>query len=84
MAQILLLLQRGNRSGGFYLGLEEMPGGREYRVLLAVGNPPQRDFLLQIMEVFNRLDLGVNRAYCLTISNGISSVLPRDILCQQA
>jgi glutamate dehydrogenase len=71
VAQIMLLLQRGNRSGGFYLGLEEMPGGREYRVLLAVGNPPQRDFLLQIMEVFNRLELGVGRAYCLTISNGI-------------
>jgi glutamate dehydrogenase len=71
VAQIMLLLQRGNRNGGFYLGLEEMPGGREYRVLFAVGNPPQRDFLLQIMEVFNRLDLGVGRAYCLTISNGI-------------
>lgn len=71
VAQILLLLQRGNRCGGFHLGLEEMPGSREYRVLLAVGNPPQKDFLLQIMEVFNRLELGVNRAYCLTISNGI-------------
>lgn len=71
VAQILQLFQRGNRSGGFYLGLEEMPGGGEYRVLLAVGNPPQRDFLLQIMEVYNRLDLGVNRAYCLTISNGV-------------
>ncbi len=71
VAQILLLLQRGNRSGGLYFGLESMPGGEEYRVLLAVGNPPQRDFLQQIMEIFNRLDLGVGRAYCLTISNGI-------------
>lgn len=71
VAQLLQLLQRGNRSGGFYLGLEPMPGGKEYRVLLAVGNPPQKDFLLQVMEIFNRLDLGVNRAYCLTISNGV-------------
>jgi len=71
VAQILLLLQRGNRNNGFYLGLEVMPGGGEYRVLLAVGNPPQRDFLLQIMEVFNRLGFGVGRAYCLIISNGI-------------
>ena len=71
VAQILLLLQRGNQNNGFYLGLEEMPGGGEYRVLFAVGNPPQRDFLLQVMEVFNRLNLGVGRAYCLTISNGI-------------
>jgi len=71
VAQIMLLLQRGNRNNGFYLGLEEMPGGGEYRVLFAVGNPPQRDFLLQVMEVFNRLQLAVGRAYCLTISNGI-------------
>jgi glutamate dehydrogenase len=71
VAQILLLLQRGNQSGGFYLGVEEMKDEREARILFAVGNPPQRDFLLQVMEVFNRLDLGVNRAYCLTISNGI-------------
>ena len=70
VAQILNLLQRGNRNNGFYLGLEEMHGG-EYRLLFAVGNPPQRDFLLQIMEVFNRLELAVGRAYCLTISNGI-------------
>ena len=47
VAQVLQLLQRGNRSSGFYLGLEPMPGGKEYRVLLAVGNPPQKDFLLQ-------------------------------------
>jgi glutamate dehydrogenase len=71
VAQILLLLQRGNRNNGFYLGLEEMPGGGEYRLLFAVGNPPQRDFLLQVMEVFKRLQLAVGRAYCLTISNGI-------------
>ncbi|HZV80530.1 MAG TPA: amino acid dehydrogenase, partial [Geobacteraceae bacterium] len=70
VAQILLLFQRGNRNNGFYLGVEEMPGG-EYRVLFAVGNPPQQDFLLQVMEVFNRLDLAVGRAYCLTVSNGI-------------
>jgi glutamate dehydrogenase len=71
VAQILLLWQRGNNSGGLYLGVEEMPNHKESRVLFAVGNPPQRDFLLQIMEVYNRLDLGVNRAYCLTISNGV-------------
>lgn len=71
VAQILLLFQRGNQNNGFYLGLEEMPGGGEYRLLFAVGNPPQRDFLLQLMEIFNRLELGVGRAYCLTISNGI-------------
>ncbi len=71
VAQIMSLFQRGNRNNGFYLGLEEMPGGDEYRLLFAVGNPPQHDFLLQVMEIFNRLELGVGRAYCLTVSNGI-------------
>jgi glutamate dehydrogenase len=70
VAQLLRLFQKGNRSGGFHLGFDEMPGGLEYRVLFAVGNPPQKDFLLQVMEIFNRLDLGVNRAYCLTVNNG--------------
>jgi glutamate dehydrogenase len=70
VAQILWLYQQGNRQGGIYLDVEES----EYaatRVMFAVGNPPQKDFLVQIMEVFNRLNLGVNRAYCLTISNGV-------------
>ena len=71
VARILLLLQCGNRSGGLYFGVEETPAEGETRILFAVGNPPPHDFLLQVMEVFNRLALGVNRAYCLTISNGI-------------
>jgi len=70
VAQILQLYQRSNQGGGLYLGVE-MASGNEWRVLFAVGNPPQQDFLFQIMEVFNRLSLGVNRAYCLTISNGV-------------
>jgi glutamate dehydrogenase len=71
IAQVLNLFQKGNQSGGLYLDMESLDDGRESRVHFAVGNPPQKDFLLQIMEVFNRLDLGVNRAYCLTISNGV-------------
>ncbi|BBA70071.1 NAD-glutamate dehydrogenase domain-containing protein [Geobacter sulfurreducens] len=74
VAQVLRLHQEGNRCGGLYLDVEEMENGtagNESRVFFAVGNPPQKDFLLQVMEVFNRLELGVNRAYCLTISNGI-------------
>ena len=70
VAQVLNLLQMAGRSGGTYLFLERAPQPGESRVHFAVGNPPQKEFLLQLMEVFNRLDLGVNRAYCLTISNG--------------
>jgi glutamate dehydrogenase len=71
IAQVLNIFQKGNQSGGLYLDMEVLDEGRESRVHFAVGNPPQKDFLLQIMEVFNRLDIGVNRAYCLTISNGV-------------
>ncbi len=71
VAQVLNLYQKGSHAGGLHLDVEEMEGGRESRIHFAVGNPPQHDFLLQVMEVFNRLDLGVNRAYCLTISNGV-------------
>lgn len=70
-ARVLNLFQKANRAGGLYLDVEEMEGGRESQVHFAVANPPQKDFLLQVMEVFNRLDLGVNQAYCLTVSNGI-------------
>ncbi len=74
VAQLLWLFQQSNRQGGIYLDVEEIDGPadqRETKVMFAVGNPPQKDFLLQTMEVFNRLNLGVRRAYCLTISNGV-------------
>ncbi len=35
-----------------------------------VGNPPENNFLSQVMEVFKRLEVSVERAYGLTISNG--------------
>jgi len=74
VAQLLWIFQQGNRLGGIFLDVEEndtASGSAETRVMFAVGNPPQRDFLLQTMEVFNRLGLGVRRAYCLTLSNGV-------------
>ncbi len=74
VAQLLWLYRQGNAGGGLYLDLEALDAVEEQgesRVLFAVANPPQKDFLLQIMEVFNRLDIGVRRAYCLTVSNGV-------------
>ena len=74
VAQILWVFQQGNHLGGIFLDVEDTDQAEaqpETRVLFAVGNPPQKDFLLQTMEVFNRLGLGVQRAYCLTISNGV-------------
>ena len=72
-ARILWLYQQAIQNGGVYLDVEsaENAGGSEARLLFAVGNPPQRDFLQQTMEVFNRLAVSVKRAYCLTISNDV-------------
>lgn len=74
VAQVLWMFQQSIQQGGIYFDVEETtdPASmREYRVMFAAGNPPQIDFLTQTMEVFNRLGIGVKRAYCLTISNGM-------------
>jgi glutamate dehydrogenase len=71
VAQILSIYQQANLGGGLSLDVEPISEGKESRVLFAVANPPQKGFFLQVMEVFKRLGLGVNSAYCLTISNGI-------------
>ena len=73
IAWLVWLFERGNSSGGLFLDIVnvERDGRMETRVLFAVGNPPQGEFLLQLLEVFNRLGVGIRRAYCQTISNGI-------------
>jgi len=73
VAYLVWLFDRGNAAGGLFLDIREVlrDGVPEVRVLLAVGNPPQEEFLLQLLEAFNRLDIGIRRAYCQTISNGI-------------
>ncbi|MGB6410999.1 MAG: NAD-glutamate dehydrogenase domain-containing protein [Candidatus Deferrimicrobiaceae bacterium] len=74
VARIVWLLHQGKANEGVFLGLQDAGGSeewRESRILLAVSNPPERGFLAQIMEVFNRLDLGVRRAYTHSISSGI-------------
>ncbi len=74
VAQILWLYQQGILHDGVFLAAEETDGEdqqRETRLMFAVGNPPQKDFLQQTLEVLKRLGLQTRRAYCLTINNGI-------------
>ncbi len=73
VAYLVWLFDRGNSSGGLFVDISEVvrEGRLETRVLFAVGNPPQEEFLLQVLEVFNRLGIGIRRAYCQTISNGV-------------
>ena len=74
VARILWLFHRAKSRMGIHIDVQETDTRseetRESRVLFAVGNPPRKDHLLQVMEVFNRLNLGVRRAYTLTISTG--------------
>lgn len=73
IAYLVWLFDSANASGGLFLDIArvERDGRSETRLLFAVGNPPQEEFLLQLLEVFNRLDVGIRRAYCQTISNGV-------------
>ncbi len=72
-AWLLWLFERGNAAGGLYFDLRTVVhnGVSETRILFAAGNPPQEAFLMQLMEAFNRLNIGIRRAYCLTITNGL-------------
>jgi glutamate dehydrogenase len=75
VARILWLFQQAKSRMGIHIDVQDADtdgsgGTRESRVLFAVENPPQKDHLLQVMEVFNRLNLGVRRAYILTIATG--------------
>jgi len=74
VAQIIWLYHQAVQSGGVYFDAEpaaEILDQPEYRILFAAGNPPQLDFLAQVMEVYKRLGLGIKRAYCMTIHNGL-------------
>ena len=73
IAYLVWLFERGNAAGGLFLDIVQVERENriETRVLFAVGNPPRDEFLLQLLEVFNRLNIGIRRAYCLTISNGL-------------
>ncbi len=74
VARILRLYKQTTMHEGVYLDDEPTNGPdgmQESRILFGVGNPPQRGFLQQTLEVFKRLDIFVKRTYCLTISNGI-------------
>jgi glutamate dehydrogenase len=75
VARIVWLFHQARSTAGIYvdvqdMGVTDVEGRRESRVLFAVGNPPHKDHLAQLVEVFHRLDLGVRRSYTLTISTG--------------
>lgn len=74
VARIIGLYENTSNHGGIYLDEGEAfapDGSIESRILFGVGNPPQKNFLAQILEVFKRLQIPIMRAYFLTVSNGV-------------
>lgn len=73
IAYLIWLFDQGNAAGGIFVDVAKVEPEElaDTRVLFAVANPPEGDFLLQVLEVFNRLDIGIKRACCQTISNGV-------------
>lgn len=74
VAKTLWLHQQTLMHDGIYVDLEtpDVTEGldNESRLFFGVGNPPEKNFLSQVMEIFKRLNVSVERAYGLTISNG--------------
>ena len=74
VARFVRLFHDGRLNSGFFIDVEapadgpSVPG--EVHVLFAVESPPQRDHLAQVIEVFNRLSLGVRRSLTLTLGTG--------------
>jgi glutamate dehydrogenase len=74
VARVIYLYWKTRSDDGVHLDVEPLPdseGIEEYRLILGIGNPPHKGFLLQIIEVLNRLGMEVMRMYCLTVSDGI-------------
>ncbi len=74
VARVIYLYWKTKSDDGVHLDVEPLPdseGIEEYRLILGIGNPPHKGFLLQIIEVLNRLGMEVMRMYCLTVSDGV-------------
>lgn len=73
VARILWLYQQAKIHDGLYLDVEKTKTGprfKESRLLFSVGNPPQKGFITQVSEVFQRLNIGMRRSYSLYINTG--------------
>jgi glutamate dehydrogenase len=73
VARLLWLYQEAEAHAGIFLHVEAPASGTdglERNVLFAVSNPSQKGFLVQVIEVFNELNVGVRRALVLAINTG--------------
>jgi len=71
VARVIRVYIETQTNGGIYLEVEPTEFNVS-RVLFGVTNPPHAGFLQQVFEVFQRLDIPVQRAYHLRVSNNMT------------
>jgi glutamate dehydrogenase len=85
LAQLVWLLDRCEAQAGIFLAAEQRTKVEsDAHVLFALQSPPRRDFIAQVMDVFNRLDLGVRRSLTLTLEGAQPVFLGRFHVRQRA
>ena len=74
IARALWIYHKGRLNGGLFVDMEmteDIAHHKESRLMFSVGNPPLTGFMTQVMEVFQRLKLGVRRSYSLCVNTGL-------------
>lgn len=71
VARVMRIYIATQINSGIHLNVEPTEY-KETRVSFGVTNPPHAGFLPQVLEVFQRLDIGVRRAYHLSVTNGLT------------
>ncbi len=69
VARVMRIYIETQTNSGIHLKVEPTEF-KENRVSFGVTNPPHAGFLSQVLEVFQRLEIGVRRAYHLSVVNG--------------
>lgn len=71
VARVVRIFIETQTNGGIYINLETTEFN-EARISFGVTNPPHAGFLQQVFEVFQRLHIGVGRAYHLRVNNDLT------------
>ncbi len=71
VARVMRIFVETQINSGIHLNVEPTEY-KETRISFGVTNPPHAGFLQQVLEVFQRLQIGVRRAYHLRVINGLT------------
>ncbi len=74
IARLLNLYAETEAHDGIYLDVDTISKDTTsgtHRILLGTSNPPPMGYLLQLMEVLNRMNVSVRRSYSLILNNGL-------------